>query len=79
MSPMDYSNVSTILSFAECETRKCTEIPIRDDRIVELTESFLVSLKRTPGLDSRIDLDPVNGAIEIIEFDGVYTISLPLL
>ena len=69
---MDYVSVSTILAFGSCDTRQCTEIPIVDDMIVELTESFFVTLERTPGLDSRITVDPVHGEIEITDDDGVY-------
>ena len=71
VSPMDYGIVSTILEFGSCDTRQCTEIPIVDDMIVELTESFFVNLERTPGLDSRLTLDPVDGEIEIIDDDGI--------
>ena len=39
--------------------------------ICELTESFFVTLERTPGLDSRITLDPVDGEIEISDDDGM--------
>ena len=69
---MDYDNISEILAFDTCDTRQCTEIPIVDDMIVELTESFFVTLERTPGLDSRITLDPVDGKIDITDDDGVY-------
>ena len=72
---MDYGNVSNILAFAECETRRCTEIPIVNDVTVELTVSFFVTLVRTPDLDSRIILDPVHGEVEIIDDDGMYIIS----
>ena len=54
----------TNLTFGESDTRQCTEIPIVDDMIVELTDkSFFVTLERTPGLDSRITLDPVDGRL----------------
>ena len=66
---MDYFSVYTILEFDTCDTRQCTEIPILDDRIVERTESFFVTLERIPGLGSRITLDPVNGEIKIIDDD----------
>ena len=66
---MDYDNASTILTFGACDTRQCTEIPIVDDMIVEMTESFFVTLE---SLDSGITLDPVDGEIEIIDDDGVY-------
>ena len=74
---MDYVSVSEILAFGSCDTRQCTEIPIVDDMIVvqELTESFFVTLERTPGLNSRIALDPVDGEIEITDDDGVYMFS----
>ena len=66
-------NSSKNLTFGPCDTRQCTEIPIVDDMIVELTdESFFITLERTPGLDSRITLDPVDGEIEITDDDGVY-------
>ena len=68
---MDYDSISEILAFGSCATRQCTEIPIVDDMMVELTESFFVTLERTTGLDSRITLDPVDGEIEIIDDDGV--------
>ena len=74
VSPMDYGSISTILAFGECKNRTCTEILIVNDMIVEMTESFLVILERTPGLDSRITLNPINGAVEIID-DGMYIIS----
>ena len=73
VSPMDYGSVSHNLTFDECENRSCTEITIMEDMIVEMTESFFITLERTPGLDSRIDLDPVNGVVEIID-DGMYII-----
>ena len=71
-STADYNHVSTIVAFDTCNTQRCTEIPIVDNMIVELTESFFITLERTPGLDSRITLDPVDGEIEITDDDGVY-------
>ena len=66
-------SVYTILKFDTCDTRRCTEIPIADDMIVVTdSESFFVTLERTPGLNSRITLDPVDGEIEITDDDGVY-------
>ena len=73
VSPMDYGNISINLSFDSCEIRQCTEIRIVDDMIMEMTESFLVTLERTPGLDDRITLNPVNGLVEILD-NGMYTI-----
>ena len=70
---MDYVIVSTILEVGSCNTRQCTEITIVDDMIAEMTESFFVTLERSPGLDSRLTLDPVDGEIEIIDDDGIFS------
>ena len=45
---------------------------IVDDAILEDDESFDVTLERTPDLDSRITLDPVDAVVEIIDDDGRY-------
>ena len=42
-----------------------------DDDILELTESFDVTLEGTAGLDGRIVLDPVDAEVEITDNDGM--------
>ena len=71
MSPGDYDPVSTTLAFGACDIRRCVEISIVDDVIVELTEPFFVTLERTSGLDSRIMLNPVYTKVDITDNDGV--------
>ena len=66
VSPMDYSAVSTLLTFASCGTRQCASITIINDVVAESAESFFVNLQRTPGLDHRITLNPDVGQITII-------------
>ena len=68
---MDYGALSTTLTFDTCETRKCTNIAIANDDILEGTESFNVTLEDTSGLDDRITLDPVDGEIQISDRDGI--------
>ena len=65
MAPIDYGELSTILSFPTCGTRQCANVSIVDDDVLENVESFHVTLERTPGLDVRITLDPMDGVIEI--------------
>ena len=72
VSPMDYDHVSNILEFARCDTRQCIQIPVVDNRTVELTESFFVTLERTSDM---INLGPVSGMVEITDDDGMYIIS----
>ena len=69
---LDYSALSVILSFNECEEKSCANATILDDEILENLETFNVTLARTVGLDSRITLDPVHGVIEITDNDGEY-------
>ena len=38
-----------------------------DDEALELTETFIVTLDRTPALDTRITLNPVDGDIDILD------------
>ena len=59
-----------VLMFDSCDTRKCMNVTIVDDLQVEPDESLTYHLDRTPGLDSSIQLDPVNGEIEIVDNDG---------
>ena len=70
VTPADYGAVSTILMFAACHTRQCVDVPIVDDETLELTETFIVTLDRTPALDTRITLNPVDGDIDILDNDG---------
>ena len=67
---MDYGARDVILQFVACDTRKCMNVTIVDDIQVEPDESLTYHLARTPGLDSSIQLDPVNGEIEIVDDDG---------
>ena len=71
VAPMDYGAVSTFLMFDSCEMQSCTNITIVDDMVLELLESFSVTLERTPGLDDRITLDPIDGVVEINDNDGM--------
>ena len=72
---MDYSGVSTLLTFDSCETRRCTNITIINDVFKEDTESFFVSLERSSELDPRITMDPAVGVIEITFNDGLLYIQ----
>ena len=70
---MDYIAVDTLLMFEACERRRCVDVSIVDDEILEGgPEVFQYTLERTPGLDSSIELNPVLGRVEIIDNDGVY-------
>ena len=61
--------MSTILMFDACDTRRCVDVTIVNDANFEPDEIFFITLERTPGLNDRITLDPVNGVIIIIDDD----------
>ena len=65
VSPSDFGTHSTTLTFAECETQHCLSVNIVNDGVQERQEYFVVTLERTPDLDSRITLSPVNEYIYI--------------
>ena len=58
------------LMFDTCETRKCVNVTITDDTVDEPLEFFTYHLTRTTGLDNRIDLNPTDGRVEIIDEDS---------
>ena len=70
VTPMDYESLDVILMLDSCDTRKCVIVTIVDDSQVEPDENLTYHLARTPGLDLSIQLDPVNGEIEIVDNDG---------
>ena len=70
---MDYSSaINTIVQFNECER---INITIVDDEVPENTEYFNLTLERN-GLHERIQLDPVDGLVQIIDNDGTCTIVI---
>ena len=69
-STSDYTTVSRVAIFQQCETLVCEQINITDDLNLELTETFIIGLHRTPTLDPRIRLNPVNTVVEIQDNDG---------
>ena len=70
---MDYSSaINTTVQFNECERRSCINIPTMDDEVPENTEYFNLTLERN-GLHERIQLDPVDGVVQITDNDSMCT------
>ena len=67
---MDYGAIDVILEFGTCETRKCVNVSIVNDLVDEEDEIFTYHLRRTTNLDPRINLEPIDGTVEIIDDDG---------
>ena len=73
---MDYSSaINTIVQFNECEQRSCINITIVDDEVPENTEYFNLNLERN-GLHERIQLDLVDGVVQITDNDGTYNVVI---
>ena len=58
--------------FGACDKRVCVNLTITNDELLEETEIFEVTLRRTLNLDRRIILAPVTAEINIIDDDGIY-------
>ena len=67
---VDYSGLPFNLTFENCNT-KCGNISIKDDSIVELKETFTITLINYTDLI----LDPETAVISILD-DGTYSISM---
>ena len=70
VQPMDYGAIDVILEFDVCETRKCVNVRIVNDLVDEKDEILTYHLRRTLNLNPRINLEPINGTVEIIDDDG---------
>ena len=62
--------MSTFLMFAACDTRRCVDVTIVNDGDIEPDEMIGITLERTPVLNDRITLDPVDGDITITDGDS---------
>ena len=71
---MDYGTIDVILEFDVCETQKCVNASIVSDLVDEKNEIFTYHLRRTPNLDPRIKLEPIDGTVEIIDDYGEQSI-----
>ena len=67
---MDYGALDLILTFDECEKRRCVNVSITQDLVDEPDEFFTFHLDRTTDLSSHIDLDPMDGRMEIVDDDS---------
>ena len=70
--PDDYTAVSELLAFEECQQLNCVELNIINDLTVETTESFGVILERTEDMSSAIILNPSDAVLEIRDDDCEY-------
>ena len=69
---MDYQPLHVTLRFQACDTLGCVVVEIIDDTVKEADEVFTYTLRRTPDLDPRIELNPVDGQVEIGDDDSEY-------
>ena len=65
----DYGQFVNLVGFTSCQRRRCVDITITDDLVLENVETFNVSLERN-GLDDSIRLEPNVSKIEIRDNDG---------
>ena len=71
----DYVASTFTLEFDRCQNRSCVNLTIVDDNVLELDESFHVSLESIQALNNhdklnRIHITPAKAEINIIDEDG---------
>ena len=71
MSGDDYTVPENVVRFPSCDDRYCTHIRITDDNVLELLESFTLSLMRSEDVGNEIQLEPAEMEVTIIDDDGV--------
>lgn len=74
-SSTDFSPLSHPITFEPRSSRKCVDISIADDEIVEKAEYFTAVLSRDATLDSRVQLGKLTTMITIIDNDGKYLMT----
>ena len=65
----DYGRFINLVGFTSCQRRRCVDITITDDLVLEDAESFNVSLDQN-GLGNSFQLEPNVSKIEIRDDDG---------
>ena len=69
----DFTSSSLSLSFAPCEARACSLLPIINDDVIERNKSFQFMMERTPQLQERIKLKNSTGTFILLDDNGMYT------
>ena len=69
MEDSDYGRFITLVRFTSCQRRRCVDITITDDLVLEDIELFNVSLDQN-GLGNSFQLEPNVSKIEIRDNDG---------
>jgi hypothetical protein len=63
----DFTDTAQVLMFNAGALTRDVIIPITDDNIVEAVETFIASLTLTTNPDQRVDLDPPEADISILD------------
>ena len=69
-APDDYTNVTRLLNFTSSTTEFAITVPIVNDKLIELTESFLTNLSIVSKLGVEIILQPEQAVVSIRSEDG---------
>ena len=57
--------------FPACEKRHCITITINDDCLVEVPETFNITVEKYGGIGDRLTINPSEGQIIIQDTDGM--------
>ena len=60
-----------IVRFPACEKRHCITITINDDCLVEVPESFNITVEKYSGISDKLTINPSQGQVIIHDTDGM--------
>ena len=72
---MDFTSVTAQLTFqpSQADVLQCEDVPIQQDTILEINESFTVELSTT---DLDVILDPQSATVTIMDTDSMYNVPV---
>ena len=77
LDSQDYTPVEENLLFIPCQKRSCISITIKDDCYLDkVIEGFDIMLDRTADLSMNITLDPMQGTVEIHDYDDSKCVNI---
>lgn len=70
LAPDDYTSVTKLLNFTSSTTQFLISVPIINDDLVELNETFIANLTLVSKVGLDVIIDPGQAVINIISEDG---------
>ena len=74
--PLDYTAVTTELTFDSDRSRECVSIRLANDNLLESTEEFEVSLSTD---EEQVIVNPQKAVVSILDTDGMTGLNIVMI